>query len=434
MQRTESSSTRSTSRPTATSLSETTRFAIRRTRFNWTAAVIRAVEAKGETLATRFHATTGRQSRRTIAPFAASSRSSAHKPLEGSERLFSSTCESDCAAIVRRVVMHRLGLSFLVVFFLLSWLRTSEAHLVGFESGGCTGCHHDGKTPTVTITASSATVMAGQQVTLTVAISAVNGPAGGFYIPAPSAGKFTAQAGERLWPDGGITHSMPARTTGSQVVFQVLWTAPTAPPMGGVDFPVFAVSANGNGSNSGDGGGESFLSLAYGCGVGTKYYRDNDGDHYGVEQNGFTMNCSPPPFYAVQQGDCNDNDPTVYPGAPEICDGKDNNCNGQIDEGLESVKLCEDKDGDGHGVLNGATKVGCSGTNKGFGACDGDCDDNNPKVYPGAPEICNFIDDNCNGMVDEGARPTCGEGWCRRYGSSCTSNDCTPGQPRAEQC
>jgi hypothetical protein len=331
-------------------------------------------------------------------------------------------------------VTRKLAFSFLVVLFLCSWSGLSEARLGGVEAGGCTGCHHDGTPPTVTITANSTSIVPGQQVTLTVAISATNGPAGGFYIPAPSAGKFTAQAGERLWPDGGITHSMPARATGNQVIFQVIWTAPSAPPMGGVDFPVFALSANGNNSNSGDAGGESFLSLAYGCGVGTKYYRDNDGDHFGLVNNGFTMNCSPPPYYALEQGDCNDNDPAVYPGAPEICDGKDNNCNGMIDEGLASIMLCEDKDGDGHGIKNGMTKVGCSGNNKGFGACDGDCNDNDPKVYPGAPEVCNFIDDNCNGMVDEGARPTCGEGWCRRYGTSCMSNDCTPGQPRAEQC
>jgi hypothetical protein len=95
---------------------------------------------------------------------------------------------------------------------------------------------------------------------------------------------------------------------------------------------------------------------------------------------------------------------------------------------------CEDKDGDGHGIKNGMTKMGCNASLKGFGACDGDCNDTDPAVHPGAMETCNFIDDNCDGMVDEQARPTCGEGWCRRYGTSCTANNCTPGQPRAEQC
>src|SRR5262249_21160879 len=154
--------------------------------------------------------------------------------------------------------------------------------------------------------------------------------------------------------------------------FTVLWTAPTTPAMGGADFPVYALSANGNNSNQGDAGGQAFTSLAYGCGVGNKYWRDNDGDHYGLADAGWTMNCSAPPYFAVEQGDCNDNDPTVHPGAAEVCDGKDNNCNGTIDEGLESVVQCEDKDGDGHGIRNGMTHMGCAANLKGFGLCDGD--------------------------------------------------------------
>ncbi|MFC1888201.1 MopE-related protein [Thermodesulfobacteriota bacterium] len=77
-------------------------------------------------------------------------------------------------------------------------------------------------------------------------------------------------------------------------------------------------------------------------------------------------------------GDCDDADATVYPGAEEICDLKDNDCNGIIDDNPT------DADGDGYPVCQ-------------------DCDDLNPNVNPGAPEIPdNGIDDNCNGQVDEG--------------------------------
>ncbi len=83
--------------------------------------------------------------------------------------------------------------------------------------------------------------------------------------------------------------------------------------------------------------------------------------------------------YTEDQGDCNDGDASVNPIATEYCNGRDDNCNGLIDEGTQ----CYDDDGDGQTELNG------------------DCDDTDPTTYTGATEVCDSKDNNCNGTVDE---------------------------------
>jgi hypothetical protein len=136
-------------------------------------------------------------------------------------------------------------------------------------------------------------------------------------------------------------------------------------------------------------------------------------------------------------GDCDDNRDTVYPSAIEYCNLRDDNCNGEVDEEAIPIEQYPDADDDGYFSAaereSGESYLGCVPT-KGWAADPGDCQPMDPAINPGAEEVCNGFDDNCDGRVDERVRPQCGVGWCRREATSCDEATCFPGQPQQEEC
>jgi hypothetical protein len=322
-----------------------------------------------------------------------------------------------------------LGLGALLV------TASASARAGGIAASGCSGCHNGGAKGTMTLTTAPATFNPGDRVELT--LSLVGGyKDGGVYLNTADVGDLQTIANMGLTKvSSGLVHNQPKPGSNGTVQFKFTWVAPAK--AGAVRFAVYALGGDANGRSSGDTPLEANFDFVYGC-SGKTFFLDGDSD--GIGRMDFSMlGCAdaPPPAFVAMNGDCDDYRKTVYPGAKELCNMIDDNCDGQIDENAVPVELWPDADGDGFYDARtekvGTPKVGCAGL-KGWAAEPGDCQPMNKAVNPGVEETCNNLDDDCDGDVDERVRPTCGEGWCRRESPGCDLMYCTPGEPVKEKC
>ena len=154
---------------------------------------------------------------------------------------------------------------------------------------------------------------------------------------------------------------------------------------------------------------------------------DADGDGYGSSD--VFPACEGLEGTSAVLGDCDDDDPSVHPGATEDCDGEDDDCDGVPDQ---SGLWYTDADGDGYGDPDTESVTCLPGDDQ---VADGtDCDDTDAEIHPGAEERCDEHDDDCDGHPDQGVVSTWytdgdGDGW----GDAATAEEtCAPAIDQVE--
>ncbi len=344
------------------------------------------------------------------------------------------------------------GLCVFVALFSSSVAFANRGGIAVPPAGGCNACHGGGTAPVVTITGVPAGANA---LDLAVTITTPNGDSAGFNLRANNGTLSNPGPGAKIMA-GSATHNLAKVADASDnVTFTVHWshTNPTGP----VTFTAWGNSVNGDLNTSGDAASSTTLTCGLwyvdadndgrGAGApiiactqpndavaqagdcddsngsirpgaaeicnqidddcdgsvdesaGPTWYADADGDTYGNPTSS-VIACQQPVGYVANASDCDDSDNTINPEGTEACNGADDDCDAEIDEGFNGGETWyRDQDGDGFG---GAVAVQTCAQPAGHVAITGDCDDTAASVKPGADEVCNGVDDDCDGMSDEG--------------------------------
>jgi len=131
------------------------------------------------------------------------------------------------------------------------------------------------------------------------------------------------------------------------------------------------------------------------------WYADADGDGWGLPGSQRPA-CGKPAGHVQRGEDCDDASPSIHPGSTEVCNGRDDDCDGQLDEddADDAITWYADGDGDGFGQ-RGSSRDACYAP-AGFVPSSSDCDDADPQVNPQARELRDGIDNDCSGAIDDG--------------------------------
>lgn len=292
-----------------------------------------------------------------------------------------------------------------VVLVLLGVSGPAQAKRNGFlneSPQACGNCHYETRGPQIQVKFSKDNPDMGEQITVDVLLKAVDSKAHrtGVWLSSEGSGKFSLMdmQATRLHTATDALHAEPKALSSGEAKFQFRWTAPSSP--GVTNFQVYSVTSVEGAEASKYNNSSSKAAIAYGCDPVT-YYDDADEDGFGDEGNPI-LSCEVLDGKITKGGDCKDDDPEIHPDAEEICDSKDNNCDGELDEGLEPGLYYPDKDGDGFAPkTGGGAKFACN-NESGFSMKRTDCNDRDADVSPDATEICgNDVDDDCDGDVDE---------------------------------
>ena len=244
----------------------------------------------------------------------------------------------------------------------------------GSSTSGCGGCHGNSPTSSTSATFSTKllTVAPGDTIDIDLVVATTNSSHEGAGLDVSVTGG-TLQAGSNTQTSSGeVTHTATESLSSGSTTFEFGWIAPSQE--GDYTFYAAGNTVDGNRSSSGDAWNTTTMIITVDDGC-----SDLDEDS--------VSDCD---------GDCDDDDASVYPGAPEYCDGVDQDCDGLLDnDAVDAVTVYEDLDGDTYGNSK-VSSVECDSS--GYATEGGDCDDTDPTSYPGAKEIPDDgIDQDCDG-------------------------------------